>query len=79
MSINSCRAVILLRTQLHQLCIEVALWHQNMSIIKVCKVCEEGLIEDEYQVFFLHVELVMQFSGDDDLNVVPKIMLKRLN
>ena len=52
MSINSRRALTLLRTQSHKLGIEVALCHQNPSNIKACKVCEEGLVDDEYPLLF---------------------------
>ena len=52
MSINSRRALTLLRTRSHNLGIEVALWNQNQPNIKTCKVCNEGLVEDEYHLFF---------------------------
>ena len=52
MSINSCRALTLIHTQSHNLGIEVALWNQNQPNIKTCKVCKEGLVEDEYHLLF---------------------------
>ena len=52
MSINSRRTLKLCCTQSNKLGIEVALWHQNVSNIKVCKVCKEGLVEDEYHLLF---------------------------
>ena len=50
MSINSRRVVALLRTPLAKLGFGVALWHRSTSNIKACKVCEEGLVEDEYHL-----------------------------
>ena len=44
----------------YKLGIEVALWHQNMSNIKACKVCDEGL-EDEY-TSFLQAWHIMKFK-----------------
>ena len=52
MSINSRRTLILLRTQSHILGVEFALWNQNQPNIKACKVCKEGLVEDEYHLLF---------------------------
>ena len=50
MSINSHRALTLLHSRSHNLGIEVALWNQNQLNTKACKVCKEGLVEDEYHL-----------------------------
>ena len=48
--------------------IEVALWNQNQLNIKMCKVCKEGLVEDEYHLFFTwSVYIAISESYDDIL------------
>ena len=48
MSSNARRALTLLRTRSHKLGIEVASWFQNVTNLKPCKVCNEGMVEDEF-------------------------------
>ena len=47
MSSNARRALTLLRTRSHKLGIEAASWYQNVMNLKTCKVCNEGMVEDE--------------------------------
>ena len=50
MSVNSHRALTLLRSQSHNLGIEVALWHQNQSNVKACKGMQGRASRDEYHM-----------------------------
>ena len=52
MSSNACRARTLLHTRSHKLGIEVASWYQNVTNLKTCKVCNEGMVEDECHLLF---------------------------
>ena len=86
MSINSCRALTLLRTRSHNLGIEVALWNQNQPNIKACKVCKEGLVEDEYHLLFtcsaysaIRESYDDILRGGDDLSVTLKRTPRRLS
>ena len=86
MSINSRRALTLLRTRSHNLGIEVALWNQNQPNIKACKVCKEGLVEDEYHLLFtcstysaIRESYDDILRGCDDLNVTLKRTPRRLS
>ena len=48
-SSNAHKALTLIHTRSHKLGpgIEVALWYQNAKNLKTCKVCNEGMVEDE--------------------------------
>ena len=48
MSSKARRALTQLRTRSHKLGIEVASWFQNVTNLKPCKVCNEGMVEDEF-------------------------------
>ena len=61
MSINSRRALTLLRTRSPNLDIKVSLWNPNQPKIKACKVCKEGLPEDDYHLLFLYALHIVQF------------------
>ena len=86
MSISSCRALALLRTRSHSLGIEVALWNQNKPNIKACKVCKEGLIEDEYHLLFtcsaysaIRESYGDILSGGNDLSIILNRTPRRLS
>ena len=61
MSINSRRALAILRTRSPNLDIKVSLWNPNQPKIKACKVCKEGLPEDDYHLLFLYALHIVQF------------------
>ena len=46
--------------------IEVALWNQNQLNIKMCKVCKEGLVEDEYHLLFTCIAYSSNCASYDD-------------
>ena len=52
MSSNVRRALTLLHTRSHKLGIEVASWYQNVMNLKTFKICYEGMVQDEYHLFF---------------------------
>ena len=52
MSSNARRALTLLCTRSHKLGIEVASWYQNVTNLKTCKVCNEGMVENECHLLF---------------------------
>ena len=52
MSSKDRRALTLLRTRSHKLGIEIASWSQNVTNLKTCKVCNEGMVEDECHLLF---------------------------
>ena len=86
MSINSRRALTLLRTRSHNLGIEVALWNQNQPNIKIYKVCKEGLVEDEYHLLFtcsaysaIRESYDDILRRDDDLSITLKGTPRRLS
>ena len=86
MSLNSHRALTLLRTRLHNLDIEFTLWNRNQSNIKICKVCNEGLAGDEFHFFFtcstynaIHESYDDMFSGSDDFSFTLKRTPRRLS
>ena len=39
-------------TRCHKLGIEVVSWYQNITNLKACKVCNEGMVEDECHLLF---------------------------
>ena len=68
MSINSCRP---LTQATNRSCVMPS----NVSNIKACKVCEEGVVEDEYHMFFIclvhcviHENYDAILRGGDDLS-----------
>ena len=76
----------LLCTESHKLGIEVVLWHQSLSNTKVCKVCEEGLVEVEYHFPFIcsvYSVIIESFDdilrGSDESSVILKRTPKRLS
>ena len=85
MSIHFRRALTLLRTRSHNLGTEVALWNQNQPYIKACKVCKDGLVEDECQFLFTCFAYNANresyddiLRGGDDLGVILKRTSRRL-
>ena len=52
MSSNARGDLTLLHTRSHKLRIEVASWYQNVTNLKACQVCNEGMIEDKYHLLF---------------------------
>ena len=52
MSSNARRALTLLHNRSHKLGIEVASWYQNVMNLKACKVCNEGMVEDDCHLLF---------------------------
>ena len=86
MGLNSRKALTLLCTPLHNLGIEVALWNQNQPTIKTCKVCKEGLVEDEYHLLFtcspysaIRESYDDILRGGDDLSIALKRTPRRLS
>ena len=67
MNINSRRALTPLHNQSHNLGLEVALWHQNPSATKAIIVCEEGRVEDEYQLLFTCSTYSAIRNSNDDI------------
>ena len=74
MSSNARRALTLLRTRSHKLGIEVASWFQNVTNLKPCKVCNEGMVENECHLLFtcsaysaIHSRYVGILRGSDNL------------
>ena len=64
-------------TRSQNLGIEVALWNQNQPNIKTCKVCKEGLVEDEYHLLFtcsaysaIRESYNDILRGGDNLNII---------
>ena len=41
-----------IHTQSHKLGIEVVSWYQNVTNLRACKVCNEGMVEDECHLLF---------------------------
>ena len=86
MCIYSRRALTHFCTWSHSLGIEVALWHQNQPNIKACKVCKEGLVEDEYHLLYIcspYSAIRESYDdilrGDDDLNATLKRIPRRFS
>ena len=52
MSSNARGSLTLLRTRSHKLGIKAASWYQNVMNLKACKVCNEGMVEDECHSLF---------------------------
>ena len=86
MSSNAHRALILLRTRSHKLGIEVASWYQNVTNLKACKVCNEGMVEDECHLLFtcstysaIRSRYVDILRGSDNLSAILKTPPRRLS
>ena len=86
MSSNARRALKLLLTRSYNLGIEVASWYQNVTNLKTCKVCNEGMVEDECHLLFTYSTYSAIRSryadipgGSDNLSVILKTPLRRLN
>ena len=60
MTSNGHRALTLLRTRSHKLGIEVASWYQNVTNLKACKVCDEGMVDDECHLLFTRSAYIKQ-------------------
>ena len=86
MSSNARRALTLLRTRSHEFGIEVASWYQNITNLKTCKVCSEGIVEDECHLFFtystynaIRSRCVDILRGSDNLSAILKTPPRRLS
>ena len=86
MSSNARRALTLLRTQSHKLGIEVTSWYQNVTILKACKVWNEGMVEDECHLLFtclaysaIRSSYVDILGGSDNLSAILKTPTRRLS
>ena len=65
------------------------MWHQNQSNVKACKVCEQGLVKDEYHLLFTcstynFISVICKnyddiLRGDDDMSVILKRTPRRLS
>ena len=85
MSSNARRALIILRTQSHKLGIEVASWYQNVTNLKTCRVCNEGMVEDECHLLFtcstysaIRSRYANILRGSDNLTAILKTPPRRL-
>ena len=67
MSSNARRALTLLRTRSHKLGIEVASWYQNVTNLRACKICNEGMVEDECHLLFTCLAYSAIRSRYDDI------------
>jgi hypothetical protein len=56
-----------LRTRSHKLGIEVASCHQSASRLKTCKICNQGIVEDEYHLLFTCPAYTMIRERFDDI------------
>ena len=86
MSSNAHRALTLLRTRSHKLGIEIASWYQNVTKLKTCKVCDEGMVEDECHLIFtcstynaIRSTYADILRGSDNLSVILKTSMRRLS
>ena len=86
MSSNARRDLTLLRTRSHKLGIEVASWYQNVTNLKTCKVCNEGMVEDECHLLFtcstysaIHSRYADVLRGSDNLSAILKTPPRRLS
>ena len=71
MSSNARRVFTLLCTRSHKLGIEIASWYQNVMNLKTCKVCNEGMVEDEWYSA-IRSRYVDILRGSDNLNAILK-------
>ena len=86
MSSNARRTLTLLRTRSHKLGIDVASWYQNVTNLKACKVCNEGMVEDECHLLFtcsaysaICSKYVDILRGIDNLSAILKTPPRRLS
>ena len=86
MSSNARRALTLLRTRSHKLGIEIASWYQNVTNLKTCKVCNQGMVEDECHFLFtcstysaIRSRYADILRGSDNLSAILKTPLRRLS
>ena len=86
MSSNARRALTLLRTRSPKLGIEVASWYQNVTNLKTCKVCNEGMVEDECHLLFtcstysaIRSRYADILRGSDNLRSILKTPPRRLS
>ena len=77
MSLGSRRGLRLLQTRSQKLGIEVASWHHHPNM-KICKVCNENLVEDEYHLLLacsaIREKYDDLFDGHDNLSVMSRRM-----
>ena len=66
MSLSSWRVLKLLQTRLCKLGVEVASWHHHPNI-KICKVCNENLVVDEYHLLIARSMYKVICEKYDDL------------
>ena len=85
-SSNALRALTLLRTWSRKLSIEVASWYQNVMNLKACRVCNEGMVEDECHLLFtystysaIHSRYVDILRGSVNLSAILKTPPRRLS
>ena len=86
MSSNACKALTLLRTRSHKLAIEIASWYQNVTNLKTCKLCNQGMVEDEYHFLFtcstysaIRSRYADILRGNDNLSAILKTPSRRLS
>ena len=70
----------------HKLGIEIASWYQNVTNLKTCKVCNQGMVEDECHMLFTcskYSAISSRYAdilrGSDNLSVILKTPLRRLS
>ena len=80
------RRALTLCTRSHKLGIEVASWYQNVANLNVCKVCNEGMVEDECHLLFtcstysaIRSRYVDILRGNDNLSAILKTPPRRLS
>ena len=86
MSSNTHKALTLLCTQSRKLGIEVASWYENVTNLKTCKVCNQGMVEDECHLLFTRLTYSAIRSryanilrGSDNLSAILKTPPRRLS
>ena len=86
MSSNASRALTLIHTRSQKLDIEVASWYQNVTNLKACKVCTEGMVEDECHLMFtclaysaIRSRYVDILRGSGNLSAILKTPPRRLS
>ena len=86
MSGNARRALTLLHIRSHKLGIEIASWYQNVTNLKTCKVCNEGMVEDECHLLFTcstYSAIGSRYAdilrGSDNLSAILKTPPRRLS
>ena len=86
MSSNARRGLTLLHTRSHKLGIEVASRYQNVTNLKACKVCNEGVVEGECHLLFawsaysaIRSRYDNILRGSDNLSAILKTPPRRLS